>query len=186
MLVQLIFDTGPLYDLALDQGYAAAARGHWHSQKAELWVPASVRDEIRHRQRVGPPPGLPAQAPGRAAGLITSNGPIRFQPIHPDDEEQRETASLQERQEPAYPTQHLGESEAAVLLAHRAPTTGILITGDTASVPILRNYVQKHGATFSFMTTTEVLDGMASAGVISPNERLRIAGVLQAAGRPHC
>lgn len=175
----LIFDTGFLYSLVSDGRYSAAARDHWGDQ--ELWVPASVRDEMVYRRR-NPGAGVRPEFPRDGLGLISSSKwSIRV--IELDVDEQRQAEELQVRIGAARNADR-GECEAAVLVATRDSQATVLLD-DMNCLPVVARFTKDAtGEDLRYQTTTTVLDELVSTGNLSEADRGEIGDVLRSKGRP--
>jgi hypothetical protein len=175
----VIFDTGFLYSLAVDRTYSEAAQEHW--KDTELWVPSSVRDEMKYRT-THPLDGLPPELPQGALGIVRSNS-WNFEICELTDDEQAKAEVLRQRLGGG-PMDNHGESDAAVLVASRAHGATVALD-DATSVPVLYQHVLREtGSGLQFVHTTTVLDQFASSGRLSAAAREAIGQALAAKGRP--
>jgi hypothetical protein len=178
----VIFDTGFLYSLAVDQAYADALRDAWSDRT--LWIPPSAADEITFRQRV-PLASLPPGLPNRAKGLIQSSR-WHFEVLELTEDEAAAAEDLRERIGDPDPNKNRAECEAAAILVARQPDAAIRLD-DTNCLRVIGAYVQQEtGQPLDHATTTVVLDLLVDNGHLTAKARDAIRTNLHRNGRPFC
>lgn len=179
-MAALLLDTGVLLSLAADRTYASAAKTNWAGR--QLWVPTSVKDELRW-QVANARPDIPPELPGHALGIIASDAWNIETKVTSDDEDE-EIRKLQERIGGSGSTAHAGECEAAVLITHRDPA-GVLATDDPSALPVLARYVVGNtGIALQYVHTSTIIDELTDAGHIDERQRDAIVRRLRRKGRP--
>ena len=69
MAATYVFDTGFMYALAADQGYATTVLGRWSQAKSNFVVPGRVVGEIGSHRGADKPPEAP-ELPRKAQGVM--------------------------------------------------------------------------------------------------------------------
>lgn len=176
----VVFDTGFLLSLAVNRDYANAARLRWAGH--DFWVPASVQDELRIRQRF-PRADIPPELPTRALGIIGSDvWTISIVTCTPAED--LDTRMLQERIGGPGNTDNAGECEATVLIAHRDPTA-LLAFDDAASLPVLARYVkEKTLQNLRYVHTSTVIERLVQSGQIDDKQQDAFLAQLSQKRRP--